>query len=129
MQRQSVIIGIVYNIAECSHAPEDQLLFEDDQTLSRVRMLPVENPPTGAQPVGIRTHLLEERGRLGWTSLVVPEEAGGGSVSGQGVKDLSLVAYQFGLSRRRALYSAAILWLPRSVVGEARSRRPDRWTS
>jgi len=33
---------------------------------------------------------------LGWTSLVVPEDAGGGSVSGHGVKDLALVAYQFG---------------------------------
>jgi alkylation response protein AidB-like acyl-CoA dehydrogenase len=34
---------------------------------------------------------------LGWTSLVVPEEAGGGSVSGSGVLDLVLVAYEFGL--------------------------------
>jgi alkylation response protein AidB-like acyl-CoA dehydrogenase len=34
---------------------------------------------------------------LGWTSLVVPEEAGGGSVSGSGVRDLVLVAYEFGL--------------------------------
>jgi alkylation response protein AidB-like acyl-CoA dehydrogenase len=29
---------------------------------------------------------------LGWTSLLVPEELGGGSVSGNGVKDLALVA-------------------------------------
>ncbi|RAV15653.1 acyl-CoA dehydrogenase [Mycolicibacterium sp. GF69] len=29
---------------------------------------------------------------LGWTSLLVPEELGGGSVSGSGVKDLALVA-------------------------------------
>ncbi|KUH97850.1 acyl-CoA dehydrogenase [Mycolicibacterium acapulense] len=29
---------------------------------------------------------------LGWTSLLVPEELGGGSVSGEGVKDLALVA-------------------------------------
>ncbi len=34
---------------------------------------------------------------LGWTSLVVPEDAGGGSVSGNGVLDLVLVAYEFGL--------------------------------
>jgi alkylation response protein AidB-like acyl-CoA dehydrogenase len=34
---------------------------------------------------------------LGWTSLVVPEEAGGGSVSGNGILDLLLVAYEFGL--------------------------------
>src|SRR6201988_398267 len=29
---------------------------------------------------------------LGWTSLLVPEELGGGSVSGDGVADLALVA-------------------------------------
>jgi alkylation response protein AidB-like acyl-CoA dehydrogenase len=33
---------------------------------------------------------------LGWTSLLVSEEAGGGSISGSGVIDLSLVAYEFG---------------------------------
>ncbi|MGW3941615.1 acyl-CoA dehydrogenase family protein [Streptomyces phaeochromogenes] len=33
---------------------------------------------------------------LGWTSLVVPEETGGGSVSGEGVVDATLIAEQFG---------------------------------
>jgi alkylation response protein AidB-like acyl-CoA dehydrogenase len=33
---------------------------------------------------------------LGWTSLLVPEEHGGGSVSGRGVIDLTLVADAFG---------------------------------
>ena len=33
---------------------------------------------------------------LGWTSLLVSEEDGGGSVSGEGVEDLALVAYEFG---------------------------------
>lgn len=33
---------------------------------------------------------------LGWTSLLVAEDDGGGSVSGEGVRDLALVAYQFG---------------------------------
>ncbi len=33
---------------------------------------------------------------LGWVSLVVPEELGGGSVSGSGVVDLTLVADAFG---------------------------------
>ena len=32
----------------------------------------------------------------GWTSLVVPEEHGGGSISGEGVVDLVLIAYEFG---------------------------------
>jgi alkylation response protein AidB-like acyl-CoA dehydrogenase len=33
---------------------------------------------------------------LGWTSLLVDEEHGGGSISGAGLVDLSLVAYEFG---------------------------------
>lgn len=33
---------------------------------------------------------------LGWTSLLVPEALGGGSVSGNGVEDLALVAEQIG---------------------------------
>jgi alkylation response protein AidB-like acyl-CoA dehydrogenase len=33
---------------------------------------------------------------LGWTSLLVSEEDGGGSVSGRGLADLTLVAHEFG---------------------------------
>lgn len=33
---------------------------------------------------------------LGWTSLLVSEKLGGGSISGQGLVDLALVAYEFG---------------------------------
>jgi alkylation response protein AidB-like acyl-CoA dehydrogenase len=33
---------------------------------------------------------------LGWTSLLLTEADGGGSVSGQGAVDLSLIAYEFG---------------------------------
>jgi alkylation response protein AidB-like acyl-CoA dehydrogenase len=33
---------------------------------------------------------------LGWTSLLVPEELGGGSVSGSGIADLAMVAEQLG---------------------------------
>jgi alkylation response protein AidB-like acyl-CoA dehydrogenase len=33
---------------------------------------------------------------LGWTSLLVGEQHGGGSISGEGLVDLALVAYEFG---------------------------------
>src|ERR1700704_3310792 len=33
---------------------------------------------------------------LGWTSLLVAEEHGGGSISGTGVIDLRLIAHEFG---------------------------------
>lgn len=35
---------------------------------------------------------------LGWTALLVPEQFGGGSVSGDGVADLAMIAEQFGRS-------------------------------
>src|SRR5262249_19311542 len=33
---------------------------------------------------------------LGWTSLLVSEDHGGGTISGKGVVDLGLIAYEFG---------------------------------
>ena len=38
----------------------------------------------------------QQAAELGWASLLVPEELGGGSVSGDGVADLALVAEQVG---------------------------------
>jgi len=77
---------------------DDQQLFEE----TTQRFLETECPPTKLRefadhPVGYEPGYWEQGAQLGWTSLVVPEEAGGGSVSGQGPKDLALVAYQFGL--------------------------------
>jgi alkylation response protein AidB-like acyl-CoA dehydrogenase len=77
---------------------EDQLLFEE----TTKRFLETECPPARVRelahnPLGYERSFWKKGAELGWTSLGVPEEAGGGSVSEQGVKDLSLVAYQFGL--------------------------------
>src|SRR3954452_6746202 len=33
---------------------------------------------------------------LGWTSLLVSEEHGGGNISGNGIVDLTIVAHEFG---------------------------------
>src|SRR5215212_10387532 len=33
---------------------------------------------------------------LGWTSLLIDEQHGGGSISGDGLADLALIAYEFG---------------------------------
>ncbi len=46
--------------------------------------------------VGFDPSFWEEGVQLGWTSLLVSEEDGGGSVSGKGLKDLALVAHAFG---------------------------------
>jgi alkylation response protein AidB-like acyl-CoA dehydrogenase len=53
---------------------------------------------------------------LGWTSLLVSEEDGGGSVSGSGVADLALVAFEFGR------FAAPGPLLAANVVASALSR-------
>ena len=77
---------------------EDQQLLED----TTKRFLEAECPLDKMRDLATHSSGYErtfwQRGaELGWTSLVVPEEVGGGSVSDQGVRDLALVAYQFGL--------------------------------
>ncbi|HUN35350.1 MAG TPA: acyl-CoA dehydrogenase family protein [Trebonia sp.] len=52
---------------------------------------------------------------LGWTSLLVEEEAGGGSVSGQGLADLCIIAHEFGR------HAAPGPLLPANVVAAALS--------
>src|ERR1700722_18386422 len=47
-------------------------------------------------PVGYTVPYWRQGAELGWTSLLVSEEDGGGSVSGRGLADLALVAHEFG---------------------------------
>ena len=76
----------------------DQELFEDttrrfiesQSPLSKLRDL-------AGSKSGFEAEYWRRGAELGWTSLVVPEAAGGGSISGSGVLDLVLIAYEFGL--------------------------------
>ncbi|HEX3796840.1 MAG TPA: acyl-CoA dehydrogenase family protein [Acidimicrobiales bacterium] len=45
---------------------------------------------------GYEPHYWRRGAELGWTSLLVSEAHGGGTISGAGLVDLSLVAYEFG---------------------------------
>lgn len=47
-------------------------------------------------PAGFSRDFWRQGADLGWTSLLVSEADGGGSVSGQGLVDLALVAFEFG---------------------------------
>jgi alkylation response protein AidB-like acyl-CoA dehydrogenase len=47
-------------------------------------------------PVGFKLPYWRQGVELGWTSLLVSEDDGGGSISGAGVSDLALIAYEFG---------------------------------
>ena len=47
-------------------------------------------------PAGFGPNFWRQGADLGWTSLLVAEADGGGSVSGQGLCDLALMAFEFG---------------------------------
>lgn len=66
-----------------------QAFLEKEASLERVRAL-------HAQDSSFDPGWWQRAAELGWASLLVPEELGGGSVSGDGVSDLALVAEQIG---------------------------------
>ena len=77
---------------------EDQQLFESTTRRFLEAECPLDTLRDSAErPAGYDREFWQRGAELGWTSLVVPADAGGGSISEQGVKDLALVAYQFGL--------------------------------
>jgi alkylation response protein AidB-like acyl-CoA dehydrogenase len=47
-------------------------------------------------PAGFKSDYWRQGAELGWTSLLVAEADGGVSISGEGLVDLTLVAYEFG---------------------------------
>jgi alkylation response protein AidB-like acyl-CoA dehydrogenase len=76
---------------------EDQQLFER----ATRRFLEAHFPHEQVRALADRptTHdpsLWRDAADLGWTTLLVPEAAGGGSVSGNGLADLLIVAFHFG---------------------------------
>ncbi|MBB3752838.1 alkylation response protein AidB-like acyl-CoA dehydrogenase [Mycolicibacterium sp. BK634] len=68
-----------------------QAFLEKEASLSKVREL-------HAADTSFDTAWWQRAAELGWASLLVPEELGGGSVSGDGLADLALVAEQIGHS-------------------------------
>ena len=70
-------------------ASTTQAFLQKEVPLSRVREL-------HAPGVSFDQAWWRRAAELGWTALLVPEELGGGSVSGDGVADLAMVAEQLG---------------------------------
>jgi alkylation response protein AidB-like acyl-CoA dehydrogenase len=76
----------------------DQQLFrettrkflESSTPLTVVREISAQNPD------GFDRGWWRRGAELGWTSMLVPEDLGGGSVSGEGVMDLQLIAEEMG---------------------------------
>lgn len=67
-------------------------------------------------PVGFDRIAWNHGASLGWTSMLVPEDHGGGSISGEGVADLAIVAEELG----RFLFMGPVL--PSNVVAFALAR-------
>jgi alkylation response protein AidB-like acyl-CoA dehydrogenase len=79
------------------HLDPDQQLFRE----TTARFLDESVPPDTVRrlrddPAGYDPQYWRQGAELGWTSLLVGEGAGGGSISGAGVVDLTLVAHEFG---------------------------------
>lgn len=70
-------------------ASTTQSFLQKEAPLRRVREL-------HAAGVSFEPAWWQRAAELGWTALLVPEELGGGSVSGSGVADLAMVAEQLG---------------------------------
>lgn len=70
-------------------ASTTQAFLQKEVPLSRVRELHAEG-------ISFDRAWWARAAELGWTGLLVPEELGGGSVSGNGVADLAMVAEQLG---------------------------------
>ena len=76
---------------------DDQEFFRDTTARFLDEQAPVaELRRVRDDPAGFDEKYWRRGADLGWTSLLVPEDAGGGSISGNGVVDFSLIAYEFG---------------------------------
>lgn len=128
---------------------EDQELFRSvirkflDAEVPTSRVRELMEVPAGYDPSA-----WSKGAELGWFSMLVPEEIGGGSISGEGVPDLAIVAEELG----RSLFPGPVLatnvvaaaiakggsseqrakWLPAIAGGEtvaswALAEPSDRW--
>jgi alkylation response protein AidB-like acyl-CoA dehydrogenase len=96
---------------------EEQELFSE----TTERFLATKSPTSAIRALrhsaeGFDRHHWSEGAALGWVSLLVPEHLGGGSVSGDGLIDLTIVADAFGR------HVAAGPLLPANVVAGAIAR-------
>jgi alkylation response protein AidB-like acyl-CoA dehydrogenase len=85
----AIIMTAVDSPEKILFASTTQAFLQKEVPLSRVREL-------HSQGVSFELSWWQRAAELGWTALLVPEELGGGSVSGDGFADLAMVAEQLG---------------------------------
>ncbi|TQM11218.1 acyl-CoA dehydrogenase family protein [Pseudonocardia kunmingensis] len=75
----------------------DQRLFRSTTKSFLEKELPLERiRQLEGSDTGFDRDWWSRGAELGWTAMLVPEELGGGSVSGEGVRDLAIVAEELG---------------------------------
>lgn len=98
----------------------DQEFFRDTTSRFLADRVPVaEIRRLRDDPVGFGAAYWRSGAELGWTSLLVDEEAGGGSIGEHGLVDLTLVAYEFGT------HAAPGPLVPTNVVADILGRHVD----
>ena len=98
--------------------PDQEFLHETTARFLRERVPVNRLRELRHDPVGYDDAYWRSGAELGWTSLLVSEEHGGGTVSGRGLVDLGLLAYEFGYQA-----SPGPL-LPNNVVATVLSNEP-----
>ncbi len=102
----------------------DQELFRDTTAKLLSELVPVRQlRGLRDDAVGFDDGYWRRGAELGWTSLLVREELGGGSIGGQGLVDLALVAYEFGLHAAPGpLLVTNVVAATLSEIGDSRCR-------
>ena len=72
-------------------------------------------------PSGFDRDFWRRGAELGWTSLLVSEERGGGSISGRGVADLALIAHEIGKAAAPGPFVPTPTWSPPHWPAPART--------
>src|SRR5271163_4210060 len=93
---------------------EDQELLRSTAAKFIEETVPLETVRQLADSAtGLAPDYMTRAGELGWFAMLVPEEMGGGSVSGEGLRDLATIAEE----RGRGLQPGALI--PMNVVAQA----------
>ena len=77
-------------------APDQELLRDTTRKFLQATVPLIEVRALAENPAGFDRGWWQKGAELGWTSLLVDEQRGGGSISGEGLRDLALVAEEMG---------------------------------
>jgi alkylation response protein AidB-like acyl-CoA dehydrogenase len=97
-------------------SPDQELFRETTERYLREQVPVGELRRLRNSPVGFDAEYWRRGASLGWSSLLVAEDRGGGSISGDGLVDLTLLAHEFGR------HAAPGPLVPVNVVAAALSR-------